>query len=387
MIFSMRRNRAGGMGVLSHLTRIVTGALVLLLAAGVHAQAQQVVKIGFASPLTGPQAHYGQDNRNGAEMAIAELNARGIRIGGNAVRFELVAEDDQADPKTGTVVAQRLVDAAIRGMVGHFNSGVTIPASRIYHDAGIPQLSVSTNPRYTRQRYRTAFRLMADDDKQGSALGEYAVRRLGLKRLVVVDDRTAYGQGLADAFAASVKSAGGDIAKREYVSDKDFDFRAMLTLVKATNPQAVFFAGYDAQAGPLARQMKELGFNAPLLGGETMNTAKFLELAGPSAEGHIASTAGAALSARPHGAAFRERYRERYKREIGLYAPYFYDGVMVLAAAMQKAGSIEPATYLAALRQIRYPGITADIEFEGNGDLKHARLSIFRVQGGKWVLQ
>jgi branched-chain amino acid transport system substrate-binding protein len=345
------------------------------------------VKIGFASPLTGPQAHYGQDNRNGAEMAIAELNARRITIGDNAVRFKLLAEDDQADPKTGTVVAQRLVDAGIRGMVGHFNSGVTIPASRIYHDAGIPQLSVSTNPKYTRQGYRTTFRLMADDDKQGAALGEYAVRRLSLERLAVVDDRTAYGQGLADAFVISVKSVGGNITKREYVSDKDVDFRAMLTALKSANPQAIFFAGYDAQAGPLARQMKELGFTAPLLGGETMNTAKFLELAGPAAEGHIASTPGAALSTRPHGQAFRERYRQRYKQEIGLYAPYFYDGVMVLAAAMQKAGSSEPAKYLTVLRQIRYPGVTADIEFDAHGELKHGRLSIFRVQGGKWVLQ
>jgi branched-chain amino acid transport system substrate-binding protein len=352
-----------------------------------HREARQVVKIGFASPLTGPQAHYGQDNRNGAEMAIAELNARTVMIGRNPVRFELLAEDDQADPKTGTVAAQRLVDAGIRGMVGHFNSGVTIPASRIYHDAGIPQLSVSTNPKYTRQGYRTAFRLMADDDKQGSALGEYAVRRLNLKRFAVVDDRTAYGQGLADAFVAAAKSAGGEIVRREYVSEKDLDFRAMLTAVKAANPQTIFFAGYDAQAGPLARQMKELGFTSPLLGGETMNTAKFLELAGAAAEGHIASTPGAALSTRPHGEAFRARYRERYKQEIGLYAPYFYDAVMALAAAMQKAGSTDPGRYLAVLHRIRHPGVTADIEFDANGDLKHARLSIFRVQRGKWVLQ
>lgn len=286
MLFSMTR-----------FFRSLALAAALILSAG-SALAQQVVKIGFASPLTGPQAHYGIDNRNGAQVAIDELNARDTTLGGKPIRFELVAEDDQADPKTGTIVAQRLVDAGIRGMVGHFNSGVTIPASRIYHDAGIPQLSVSTNVKYTRQGYKTAFRLMADDDKQGAALGEYAVRQLKLKRLAVVDDRTAYGQGLADAFAAAVKGAGGEIAKREYVSDKDFDFRAVLTLLKGAKPQAVFFAGYDAQAGPLARQMKELGLDAVLLGGETMNTAKFLELAGPAAEGHVASTPGAALMKR-----------------------------------------------------------------------------------------
>jgi len=362
-------------------------AVCMLLSAGVNAQSQPLVKIGFASPLTGTQAHYGRDNRNGAQIAIDELNARRIAFGGAVVKFELVVEDDQADPKTGTVVAQRLVDAGIRGMVGHFNSGVTIPASRIYHDAGIPQLSVSTNPKYTRQGYGTAFRLMADDDKQGSALGEYAVRRLELKRLAVVDDRTAYGQGLADAFVTAVKAAGGEVARREYVSDKDFDFRALLTLLRSANPQAVFFAGYDAQAGPLARQMKELGFKAVLLGGETMNTAKFLELAGPAAEGHIASTPGAALSKRPAGPAFAQKYRTRYKQEIGLYAPYFYDAVMVLATAMQKAGSPEPQKYLPELARIRHAGITADIEFDANGDLRHAHLSLFRVQSGKWVLQ
>lgn len=350
-------------------------------------QAAEVVKIGFASPLSGPQGHYGRDNQNGAQLAIDELNARSPRIGGKPVKFELVTADDQADPKTGTLVAQRLVDSRIRGMVGHFNSGVTIPASRIYNDAGIPQLSVSTNAKYTRQGYKTAFRLMADDNQQGTVLGRYAVASLRLKRLVVVDDSTAYGQGLADAFTAAVQAAGGQVLKREHTTDKDFDFRALLTLLRSAHPQAVFFAGYDGQAGPLARQMRELGIRAPLLGGETMNTAKFLELAGPAAEGHIASTPGAALEQRPGGRAFAEKYRARFRQEIGLYAPYFYDGVMVIAAAMERAGSTTPAQYLPALRAIRHPGITADIEFDEHGDLRQGLLSIFRVQGGKWVLQ
>jgi branched-chain amino acid transport system substrate-binding protein len=352
-----------------------------------QAQPLELVRLGFASPLTGPQAHYGRDNLNGAQMAIEALNAQGFRIGGKPAKLELLAEDDQADPKTGTIVAQRLVDARVRGVVGHFNSGVTIPASRIYHDAGIPQVSVSTNPKYTRQGYKTAFRIMADDDKQGAILGEYAVRRLGFKTIAVVDDRTAYGQGLADAFAAAVKAAGANVVKREYVSDKDFDFRAMVTLLKSAAPSAIFFAGYDVQAGPLARQMKELGLQATLLGGETINTAKFLELAGAAAEGHVASTPGAALARRPGGEAFARNYRARFKQEIGLYAPYFYDAVMLLARAMGEAGTSDPARYVVELRRAKHPGVTADIEFDERGDLKHAQLSIFRVQGGRWVLQ
>jgi branched-chain amino acid transport system substrate-binding protein len=370
-----------------HPSAFILGCMLAAFMAPAHGQAPQIVKIGFASPLTGPQAHYGQDNLNGARMAIDELNSRSPGIGGRPVRFELMAEDDQADPRTGTIVAQRLVDARIRGMVGHFNSGVSIPASRIYSDAGIPQISVSTAVRYTRQGYRTAFRLMADDDQQGAALGRYATGPLQLKRLAVIDDRTAYGQGLADAFAAAVKAAGGQVVRREYTTDKEFDFRAILVTIRSAAPEAVFFAGYDAQAGPLARQMRELGMRAPLFGGETMNTAKFIELAGPAAEGHVASTPGAALSRRPLGKAFAEQYRKRFKQEIGLYAPYFYDAVMALAAAMQKAGSSDPAQYLPALRGIRHAGITADIEFNANGDLKQGLLSIFRVSGGKWVLQ
>jgi branched-chain amino acid transport system substrate-binding protein len=362
---------------------------IALLSAAAYGQqkAPQLVRIGFASPLTGPQAHYGTDNLNGARMAVDALNARGTPIGKNAVRFELLAEDDQADPKTGTIVAQRLVDAGARGIVGHFNSGVTIPASRIYSDAGIPQISVSTNPKYTRQGYQTAFRIMADDDRQGAMLGEYVVRRLGLSSVAVIDDRTAYGQGLADAFAAAVKSAGARVLRREYVSDKDFDFRAVLTVLKSVSPPAVFFGGYDAQAGPLARQMKELGLDATLLGGETINTAKFLELAGPAAEGHVASTPGASLSKRPGGGAFAERYRARFKQDIGLYAPYFYDGVMLLARAMEIAGSAEPGRYIVELRRIRYDGITAEIEFDARGDLKKPQLSVFRVRNGRWALE
>lgn len=184
-----------------------------------------------------------------------------------------------------------------------------------------------------------------------------------------------------------MRAAGGQVVRREYVSEKDFDFRAVLTLLKSAGPEAVFFAGYDVQAGPLARQMKELGLNGVLLGGETMNTAKFLELAGPAAEGHIASTPGAPLARRPQGRAFAERYRLRYMQEIGLYAPYFYDAVMVLAAAMQDAGSVDPNKYLAHLVRVRHAGITADIAFDKRGDLTQRELSIFRVRGGKWVLE
>ena len=249
---------------MSAFSRITLFAAAVGLAAAVSASpllAQEVVKIGFASPLTGGQANYGKDNQNGAQMAIDELNAQKLKIGGKDVKFELMAEDDQADPKMGPLVAQKFVDAKVNGVVGHFNSGVTIPASSVYSTAGIPQLSVSTNVKYTQQGYKTAFRLMADDGKQGKALGEYAVKTLKLKRLAVIDDATAYGQGLADEFAKAVKAAGGTVTKHEHTNDKAVDFAAVLTSIKATNPEAIFFGGYDQQAGPMAKQMKQLGMN------------------------------------------------------------------------------------------------------------------------------
>ena len=358
------------------------GIVVALATAA--SQAQEIVKIGFASPLTGPQANYGKDNENGAQMAIDELNARHLTIGGKAVTFQLAAEDDQAEPKQGPLIAQKLVDAKVAGVVGHFNSGVTIPASRVYNEAGIPELSVSTNVQYTHQGFKTAFRLMADDDKQGKALGEYAVKTLKLKRVAVIDDATAYGQGLADAFEAAVKASGGQVVRHEHTNDKAVDFNALLTTIKASNPEAIFFGGYDAQAGPMARQMKLLGMNIKLMGGETMNSAKFIELAGPAAEGDIASTPGAALESRPGGKAFADKYKARFHQDIGLYTPYFYDGVMLIAAAMVAANSTDPAKYLPLLAKINYPGITADIAFDANGDLTKGLLTIFEVKNGKW---
>jgi branched-chain amino acid transport system substrate-binding protein len=369
-------------------SRITQLAAAIGVAAAVSAPpllAQEVVKIGFGSPLTGGQANYGKDNQNGAQMAIDELNAQGIKIGGKTIKFELMAEDDQADPKMGPLVAQKFVDAKVNGVVAHFNSGVTIPASSVYANAGIPQLSVSTNVKYTQQGYKTAFRLMADDGKQGKALGEYAVKTLKLKRVAVIDDATAYGQGLADEFAKAVKASGGQVLKHEHTNDKAVDFAAVLTSIKATNPEAIFFGGYDQQAGPMAKQMKQLGMDkVKLMGGETMNSAKFIELAGPAAEGAIASTPGAALEARPGGKAFAAKYKARFGQDIGLYAPYFYDGVMTIAAAMKAANSTDPAKFLPALAKVNYKGVTADIAFDAHGDLTHGLLTIFEVKNGKW---
>ena len=346
---------------------------------------ETVVKLGFAAPLTGPQAHYGAEMRNGIVLALEEVNASHPVIGGRIVRFELVAEDDQADPMRGTVVAQALVDAGIKGMLGHFNSGTSIPASRVYAEAGIPQLAMATAPAYTANGLATTFRMMTNDVQQGGVLGRYVVEKLGARRIAVVDDRTAYGQGLADQFERAARGAGAEIVKREFTTDKATDFLAIITSVRQARPDAVFFGGADAQAGPMARQMRQLGVNAVLIGGEMVKSPNFLKLAGDAAEGTVASLAGVPLERMPGGAAYAERYKARFGADVEVYSPYAYDGAMTLIDAMRQADSTEPAAYLPALARMQRAGVTsANIAYDEHGDLREGTITVFRVAGGKW---
>jgi branched-chain amino acid transport system substrate-binding protein len=343
------------------------------------------VKLGFAAPLTGPQSHYGAEMRNGIVLALEEVNATAPVIGGRPVRFELIAEDDQADPMRGTVVAQALVDAGIKGMLGHFNSGTSIPASRIYAEAGIPQLAMATAPAYTANGFATTFRMMTNDVQQGGVLGRYVVEKLGMRRIAVVDDRTAYGQGLADQFEAAAREAGAEIVKREFTTDKATDFLAILTSVRDARPDAVFFGGADAQAGPMARQMQQLGLRGVLIGGEMIKSPNFLELAGDAAEGAVASLAGVPLEMMPGGASYAERYRERFGAGVEVYSPYAYDGTMTLIEAMRRADSTEPGRYLPELARIERAGVTsATIAYDQRGDLRAGTITVFRVEGGQW---
>jgi branched-chain amino acid transport system substrate-binding protein len=346
---------------------------------------EQLVKIGHAAPLTGTQAHIGKDNENGVRLAIEEANAAGISIGGKKIRFQLLSEDDQADPKNGTIVAHKLADAEINGMIGHLNSGTTIPASRVYHDAGIPQISPSaTNPRYTQQGFKSAFRTMANDEQQGRLLGQFATRHLSAKRIAIIDDRTAYGQGLADEFEKSVKSNGGVIVAREFTTDKSTDFRAILTSIKGNRPDLLFFGGMDPQGGPLMRQVRSLGITAQFLGGDGLYTPEFIKLAGDASEGAYSSLPGVPLEKMPNGLAFRDKYRAKYNRDIQLYAPFCYDAVNIMIEAMKRADSVKPEKYLPELIKTDYSGVTARIMFDERGDLKAGAITFYRVRNGKW---
>ncbi len=362
----------------------VAGAI---LAMSSPAFADTVVKIGFASPMSGPQAHYGKDNENATRMAIDDLNAKPITVAGQKVKFELVSEDDQADPRVGTQVAQRLVDAGVKAVIGHFNSGVSIPASRIYSDAGIAQLSVSTNPAYTTSGYKTTFRLVGSDSQIGGSLGRYAVMQLKAQRIAVIDDRTAYGQGIADEFVKALAGMGKKPFKREYTNDKATDFTAILTALKAQNPDVIFYGGADAQAAPMTRQMKRLGMKARLMGGDMLNTPTFIQLAGADAVGHYSAVAGGELGSRAAGKDFETRYKARFKQDVVLLGPQFYDGVMIVADAMKRANSTEPAKFLPLIAKTAYKGVTADFSFDAAGNLKNAPVTISQVEGNDWKVK
>ena len=351
------------------------------------AGAQTVVKLGHVGPLTGNIAQLGKDNEAGARMAIDELNAKKLKIGGQEVKFELLSEDDAGDPKQGTAAAQKLVDAKVNGVIGHLNSGTTIPASRIYNDAGIPQISPSsTAPKYTQQGFKTAYRVVANDGQLGGVLGRYAVTELKAKTIAVIDDRTAYGQGVADEFAKAVKAAGGQVAGREYTNDKATDFSAILTKLKGKKPDLVFFGGMNAVAGPMLRQMKQLGMQVKYMGGDGICTGDMPQLAGDGmADGQVicAEAGGVEGEQLKVMEDFRTRFKSKFNMDVLLYAPYVYDATMTMVAAMQKADSIDPKKYLPVLAKIKYEGVTGTISFDTKGDVRNGALTLYTFKGGK----
>lgn len=367
----------------------LASAIAFAFAGSAFAAAEeQIVKIGHVGPISGAISHLGKDNENGGKMAIEELNAKGLTIGGKKIKFELQAEDDAGDPKQGTTVAQKLVDAHVKGVVGHLNSGTTIPASKIYFDAGIPQISPSsTNPKYTMQGFKTTFRVVANDAQLGGTLGRYAVKMLKAKNVAVIDDRTAYGQGVAEEFMKAAKGAGANIVAQQFTNDKATDFNAILTAIKGKKPDVIFFGGMDAVGGPMMRQMKQLGIEAKFMGGDGICTEAMAKLAGDAIGGEgkvICAEAGGVVDADKKGMEdFRAAYKKKFGIDVQLYAPYVYDSVNVIATAMQKANSVEPAKYLPELAKIHYKGVTGPIAFDAKGDIKDGSLSMFTYKDGK----
>jgi len=344
------------------------------------------VKIGFAAPLTGANAGYGKDLENGVRLAIDEANAQKIKIGDKVANFSLLSEDDQADPRIGVQAAQKLVDQNVSVVVGHFNSGTTIPASQIYEQAGIPMIDpAATNPTITGRGFANTFMVISTDGQNAGNAGAYAVDVTKAKRIAIIDDRTAFGQGEADEFEKAVKAHGGNIVTREYTDNHAVDFSTQLTKIKATNADLIFFGGLDNQAAAIAKKMKQLGMTAQLLGGGGVEDPEFVKLAGDAADGAMAWEYGRPLAQLPGGKDFSDKFRKKYGVDILSYAPFGYDATWAAIKAMQAAKSSTPSVYRPTLKTISFEGVTGPISFDNTGALKNAQSTLYQVKGGVWV--
>jgi ABC-type branched-subunit amino acid transport system substrate-binding protein len=370
---------------LKHSVKHIAAATALLAATGAYAQ-DTVVKIGHSGPLSGAQAFSGKDNENGARLAVEELNAKPITVAGKKLKFELLSEDDQGDPKAGVAAAQKLIDNGVKFVVGPYNSGVAIPASRAYNDAGVLVATIATNPKITQQGYKGLYRVNASDSQLGSKMALYAAKELKFKNVAVIDDRTAFGQGVAEEFKKQAKASGMTVAGHEFTTDKAFDFNAILTKLKNKKVEAIFFGGYAPQAAPMVRQMKQLGINAKLLGGDTICTGEMGKLGGDAvADNVLCSQGGAILDKASTGPAFKAKYKARYKQDADVYAASYYDATMLYAQAMQKANSIDPRKVEAVIASGSYKGIAGTYAFDERGDMKQSPVTIFTFKGGQPV--
>ncbi len=369
--------------------KITVAAAIAAVAGLALAQDVQVVKIGHVAPMSGGQAHYGKDNANGSMMAIEDLNKQNLVIGGKKIKFELMAEDDAADPKQGTAVAQKLCDAKVAGVVGHLNSGTTIPASKIYNDCGIPHVTgAATNPNLTKPGYKTTYRIIANDNSLGAGLAEYAAGPMKLKTVAVIDDRTAYGQGVAEVFKKTALAKGMKVVDDQFTTDKATDFMAILTAIKSKKPDAIFYGGMDAQAGAMLRQMDQLGMtDVKFFGGDGICTTEIIKIAAgaKSLNNVVCAEGGASIAKMPGGSAWKARYDAKYPGQFQIYSPFTYDATFVLVDAMKRANSVDPKVYTPKLAETNFKGVTANISFEPNGELKNPSMTLSTYKDGKKI--
>jgi len=361
--------------------RLTTAAALCLTAAAAFAQEVQVVRIAHAGPTSGGIAHIGKDTENGVRLAIDELNTQALVIGGKKIKFELAAEDDAGDPRQATTVAQKLCDSKVAGVVGHLQSGTTIPTSSVYAKCGLPHITAAaTNPDVTKHGYPTTFRLIANDNALGAALAYFAHDALKLKTVAVIDDRTAYGQGLADVFKATAQQKGMRVVAQEFTNDKATDFMAILTAIKSKKPDAIFYGGLDAQAGPMLRQMEQLGMaNVKYFGGDALCTEKLPELSAKAGtlKNVTCATGGASVQKMQGGLAWKKKYDDRFPGQFQIYSPYAYDATFVLVDAMKRANSVDPKAYVPFIGKTHYKGVTANIAFTAKGELTTPSVTLY----------
>lgn len=346
-----------------------------------------VVRIAHGGPVSGPIAALGKDEENGVRMAIDELNARKLQLGGRNVQWKLEAGDDAGDPGQAASLARRFCDKKVAAVIGHLQSGTTLPAAKIYNECGIPSITpAATNPAITETGYEDTFRVIANDKAMVDALLDYAVKHQGVKRVAIIDDRTAYGQGIVKLFEAAAVERDVKIVDKQYTSDKATQFAAILTAIKGHKPDAIFFGGVDAQAGPILRQMSQLAMSqVKFLGGDAQCSERLPVMAdkAPALKNVTCVMSGSSLANMPGGPAWKQKYDQRFPGQYQAYSPYAYDATMVLAQAIISADSVHPEAYLPRLRQTHYDGVTGKIAFDSQGELESPRVTLYGYASGE----
>ena len=346
----------------------------------------KVIKIGCATPMTGDQAQIGIDTCNAVRLAADQVNERGEVIPG--YKLEVLALDDQHNPSQAVNVAKKFVsDRDVLAVVGHFNSSCTKPASAVYHEARMVQITpASTNPQLSQQGFDTFFRVAATDDVQGPKGAGFAVRQLGAKSVFIIDDKTTYGKGLADEFEKAARQLGVNVLGHEGITQGDKDFSPLLTRIKPLAPDVIYFGGIFPEGALLIRQSRALGITAPFIGGDGLAIPTLVELATREiAEGTYATMVGGDIHAVPGAAQFIRDYEARYGT-VGQWSAYGYDAANILIAAIQKAAAHDRKAVLKAMREIpRFEGITGEAVFDAKGDNQNQFIGVFQVKDGKFV--
>ncbi len=339
-----------------------------------------VIRIGIAGPMTGDQSKMGMDFKNGVSLAVEEWNSRGGVLG---KKIEVLIGDDQHDPKQAVSVANKMVNEGVTGLIGHFNSSCSIPASDVYNRSEVPMISPgSTNPQLTEKGYKGVFRVCGRDDQQGKVAAEFVTGQLNLRKIAVVHDKTTYGQGLADEFR---KALGDKVEVVFYggIIQGDKDFKGVLTTIKGKSPELIFFGGIYTEAGLMVRQAKEIGLKAPFMSGDGTIDPKFIEIAGAAAEGTYLTFSPDPGNI-PTAKEFVAKYRAKYG-ELGPYSIYAYDAANIMLAAIKEANSTEGRLIMEKLHSMEFSGALGMIKFDEKGDVTAAPYVVWITKGGKFM--
>ena len=347
------------------------------------------VKVGLMAPITGSWASEGQEMQQIVELLAEEINAAG---GGNGQKIEIITEDDGGDPRTAALAAQRLSTQGIVAVIGTYGSAVTEASQGIYDEAGIIQIANgSTAIRLTTKGLKRFLRTCPRDDEQG-LVAYKALKSGGYKRIAILHDNSSYAKGLADEAKALLDKDRANIVFYDALTPKENDYSAILTKMKAANPDVVFFTGYYPEAGLLRRQMMEMNWKVPMLGGDATNNPALIEIAGKEAAAGfmlLSPPVPQDLNS-PEAKAFMTAYKKKYKAEPGsVWAVLAGDGLRVVVEAIKATGSTDPSALVAYLKDKmdKFPGLTGEIAFDEKGDRVGDLYRVYKVTAdGKFVM-